>query len=190
LRVLCRFLRVLYKKFFACIMKKSINKGNSEEIVKSVKNALGDDTLVTIYNGRKFPKDIPPFVMLFQAVNVTLSKELSPSSCKVLLYLISLMQYSNHIGCDQQTVAEELNLSLRSVNGAVGELKTRKIIIEYKDPQDKRRNVYLINPLQSWKGSFKERIKVMKENKEQLQLDFKEEQKPKQISIKPNQDFE
>ena len=49
--------------------------------------------------------------------------------------------------------------------------KKYNIIISYDDPQDKRRNVYIMNPNTAWKGTEKERRKVIKRiNPDQLLL--------------------
>ena len=155
-------------------MKKThIEKNKLEKISSDIKGTLGEDTRITIYNGRQFPKDIPDFVMLFQIAGKSLFKILTPGACKVFGYMLSIMQYSNHIGCDQYTFSEELKLSLRTVNGAIKELKELNVIIGYKDPQDNRRMVYMINGHAAWKGQVKLRQKHLKENKNQLNI-FKE----------------
>lgn len=146
------------------------NKEKIDQIVNVVKANYGEEKAITIINSRKFPKDTPDFVYLFQLVSRDLSKKLSPSACKVLLYMISLMQYSNHIGCDQSTLAEELDLSIRSVSGAISELKNLCVIIAYKDPQDKKRNVYMINPHSAWKGKIQARKRAIKDNNNQIKL--------------------
>lgn len=146
-------------------------KAKTEKVAESVKENFGAESAITIINGRKFPKGTPDFVFLFQIVSKELSKKLTPSACKVLLYMISLMEYSNHIGCDQTTLAEELELSLRSVNGAVKELKDMAVIMQYKDPQCRKRNVYIVNPHSAWKGHIRKRVKFLKEqNKNQTSL--------------------
>lgn len=137
-------------------------KENMKNIVKSVNDNMGGNNAITIINNRNYPKGVPEWTMLFQAVGRDLAKKLTPSGCKVLLYMISLMEYSNHIGCDQSTIAEDLEMSLRSVNGAVSELKAMGVIILYKDPQDRKRNVYMINPIHAWKGKMHKRQKVLK----------------------------
>jgi transcriptional antiterminator len=71
------------------------------------------------------------------------------------------LQYSNHIGVDQKTMSEELGVTTRTIAQSIKELTEAKILIVYNDIQDKRRNVYIINPHQAWKGTFKERTKKM-----------------------------
>jgi DNA-binding MarR family transcriptional regulator len=137
-------------------------KEKFQKIVKSVQENLGTESAVTIINSRKYPKGVPEWVMMFQVISRELSKKLTPSGCKVLLYMISLMEYSNHIGCNQSTIAEDLEMSERSVNRAVSELKLMGVIISYQDPQDRTRNVYMINPHNAWKGKITKRQKIIK----------------------------
>lgn len=145
-------------------------KEKTEKIAQSVRDNFGNESAITIINGRKFPKGVPEFYFVFQQVAKNLAKKLSPSGCKVMLYMMSLMEYSNHIGCDQKTIAEELELSIRSVNGAVKELKEMAVIINYKDPQDRKRNVYMINPHSAWKGKISNRQKFIKSQEDKNQL--------------------
>lgn len=134
-----------------------------EDSVYSVyKENTNSEVNVYVNQKREKPPDTLDYVMLFQAVNLALSKELTPTACKVLLYIVSLTQYGNHVGCDIKTIAEELSLSEISVKRSIKSLKERNVILSYKDPQDNRRNVYILNPHQSWKGTLMERFKVMK----------------------------
>jgi hypothetical protein len=65
-------------------------------------------------------------------------------------------------------------LSLPTVKRCVEELMEQHIIIKYQDPQDKRRNVYMVNPQIMWKGKNKERKKIIKAiDKNQLLIDLK-----------------
>lgn len=157
-------------------MEHKVLKEKTENIAKSVRENFGTESAITIINGRKFPKGTPDFVFLFQLVGGELAKKLTPSACKVLLYMITLMAYGNHIGCNQTTLAADLELSLRSVNRAIKELRDMAVIIDYKDPMDKTRNVYIINPHSAWKGKISKRVTFLKElDKNQLAL-FSEKQ--------------
>jgi hypothetical protein len=85
--------------------------------------------------------------------------------------------YDNYIGVDQETIQDELEYKSKgSVISAIKELKEQNIILSVKDVQDKRRNVYILNPYQSWKGKVANRIKAVKalqkENGLQLDLPF------------------
>jgi hypothetical protein len=65
---------------------------------------------------------------------------------------------------------EELEYkSIDSVKKAIKELKFYNIIISMPDLVDKRRNVYFINPYQSWKGKVANRIEAVKKSNN---LDF------------------
>ena len=155
-----------------------IKKSKLENIAQSVRDELGEETSVSVYVKKKVPKQ-STYVMFYQQVNLELVKELQPNACKVLLYLMSKTQYDNYIGVNQETIQEELGYaSIRSVQNALKELKSLHIILTMPDLDDKRRNVYFINPFQSWKGKVAKRIEVVKRlaeaNGEQLSLPFTE----------------
>ena len=135
---------------------------------------------------------IPDFIMLFQeAVTMMLNGTINKSALNVFVYFLGKMQYSNHIGIDQKTIAEETKLSLGTIKLVVPELQRLNIIIKYEDLQDKRRNVYIINPLLAWKGRVKDRKKVMKTiDKSQLDIFGKLPQETKEKKgIQPNTEF-
>jgi len=161
-------------------MKEKIPIKNTLSKLKEVENSIeeyyenGNDKNVDVFviPKKKYPKT-PDFVYLFQAVNMAISKTLTPAACKLLLYMISKLQYGNHVGVNIKTMMEDLELCEKTVITATNQLKQLNIILPYKDPSDKRRNVYMFHPLQSWRGSFKERFKVLKKlnnNKQQLCL--------------------
>lgn len=137
-------------------------KKNLENIAIAINENMPGSNAITVITGRNYPKGVPEWTMMFQEVGRDLAKRLTPTACKVLLYMISLMEYSNHIGCDQKTLSEDLEVSLRSVSGAIAELKEMKVVLSYKDPQDRKRNVYMINPVHAWKGKMHKRQKALK----------------------------
>lgn len=160
------------------------SKNNLEKVAKGIQNDLGDDMAVSVFVGKKFPKDVPEFVMMFQSAGKSLFKTLSPGACKVIGYMFSILQYSNHIGTDQKTLSEELSLSVRTVNGAIKELKDKSVIISYRDPQDTRRQIYMINPHAAWKGKIQNRQKHIKANPLQVDLysEIKEAERREKLS--------
>jgi predicted transcriptional regulator len=154
-------------------MEHKILKEKTENVATSIRENFGEGSAITVINGRKFPKGVPEFVFMFQLIGKELAKKLTPSACKVLLYMVSLMEYSNHVGCNQTTLAEDLELSLRSVSRAIKELKDMAVILDYKDPQDRTRNVYMVNPHSAWKGKISKRQKFIKEqDKNQISMKF------------------
>jgi hypothetical protein len=146
-----------------------LDKHQSERIVNSMQEHFEGDVSVSVYVKKKTPKQ-SNYVMFYQAVNLELVKILKPNACKVLLYLMSKTGYDNYIGVNQETIQEELDYkSIDSVKKAIKELKFYNIIISMPDLVDKRRNVYFINPYQSWKGKVANRIEAVKKSNN---LDF------------------
>lgn len=142
---------------------KNLSKNAVDNIVNTITKDIGEETKIVISTGKFYPKNIPDYVMIFQKITEQLIKGLQPAATKVFLYMICKLQYSNHIGVDQVTIADECNLSVRTVNGSIKELLELQMIILYRDLQDKRRKVYMINPYTAWKGKMQQRKKAIKQ---------------------------
>jgi hypothetical protein len=141
-----------------------LDKYQSERIVNSMQDHFDGDVSVSVYVKKKTPKQ-SNYVMFYQAVNLELVKILKPNACKVLLYLMSKTEYDNYIGVNQETIQEDLDYKSKdSIINAIKELKSYNIIISMPDIVDKRRNVYFINPYQSWKGKVAKRIEAVKKS--------------------------
>lgn len=159
-------------------MSKVVREGKetAHKVADAVRGVYGEETVVNVFKARKLPQGVPDFVMLFQAINLTLSKELKPASCKILLYFLGKAVYGNFIGVDIRTIMEELEFSSKTtVINSIKQLEQHHIIIKTVDMQDTRRNVYILNPHSAWKGTFKERFSTIKKLTEenQLRLPFK-----------------
>jgi len=153
----------------------------SKKKIEGIRDYISDETGVNkiiITQGKYYPKNIPEFAMIFQAILKEFIYSLAPASAKILLYMLGKLDYSNHIGINQETMSEECKLSIPTVARSIKELLDNKIILAYKDTSDKRRNIYIINPYTAWKGTFNERKKAIKAvDKNQLMLFGKEEMK-------------
>jgi DNA-binding MarR family transcriptional regulator len=151
-----------------------LNRKKADTISRSIQDEFEGDVDVSIYVKKKAPKQ-SNYVMFYQAVNLELVKILKPNGCKVLLYLMSKTNYDNYVGVNQETIQEELGYKQpKSVVEAIKELKQYNIIVSMPDLIDKRRNVYFINPYQSWKGKVAKRIEVVKKanNLDWMQLEL------------------
>ena len=157
-----------------------VNKEKSRKIVEGIHEIMGEDTSVSVFVKKSIPRQAT-YTMFYQQVNLELVKLLKPNTCKVLLYLMSKSQYDNYVGVDQQTMQEDLDYKTpKSVVDAIKELKQYNIVLPIKDIQDRRRNVYILNPLQSWKGKVAQRIsnisKLNGNQSTQLSLPFMPDQ--------------
>lgn len=154
-------------------MKRAYTKDELIRTADSVKESLDmhENTQVSILIRKKLPK-MPDFVMLFQEVLYKLmTNDISLSTCKVLLFIMANMEYQNYIGIDLKSISEKIGMPLRSVERAMKELKELNVVLSIKDKFDKRRNVYVINPLTAWKGKAHNRAKAIKAiNKNQLDM--------------------
>jgi hypothetical protein len=148
-----------------------------ESIADGVKSLYNNvypekETIITV---KESPKRIPlpQHVMLFQAFAYLASTKLKPVTNKVLMFLFSRSVYENFIGLDVKTIAEELNMTDRSIISALKELEDNNIIIKTPNLTDKRRHDYFINPTAAWKGNGHSRMNMMKKlqsNKNQISL--------------------
>lgn len=155
-------------------MKKNVK--NEYEFVKRLQQESGEEIQVNVFVKAKSTKT-SNFVMFYQQVNFELIKFLKPNTCKLLLYFMAKCKYDNLIETHQLTIMEDVGYtSLDSVQKGLKELKQLNIILSVKDAQDRRRNVYFLNPFQSWKGEAANRKNyVAQQNKidpQQLQLPF------------------
>lgn len=148
-----------------------------DNFVQSIQEQFPEETISVSVNVKKAIPKQSTYVMFYQQVNLELVKLLKPNACKVLLYLMSKTEYDNYVGVNQETIMEDLEYKQRkSVIEAIKELKEYNIIISLPDLADKRRNVYFINPYQSWKGKVAKRIECVKKAYDkigvQLELPF------------------
>lgn len=157
-------------------MKKNVK--NEYAFIQDLKNHYREDESidVNLFIKAKSTKT-SNFVMFYQQVNFELIMLLSPKTCKLLLYFMAKCKYDNMIEIYQQTMMEDLNYtSVTTITNAIKDLKKLNIILSVKDTHDRRRNVYYLNPYQSWKGGAGKRAKyVALQNRidpQQLQLPF------------------
>lgn len=155
-----------------------INKNLPEKLLKDTTNAvhdemrklLGNDVALNISLRKKRVKS-PDFVMLYQEVGKRiLEGNIALSTSKVFFYLIMNIDFENFIGIDQKSISENIEMPLPTVKKALKELKDAGMLICIKDNFDSRRNVYRLNPVIGWKGAPKNRIKMIKENPNQIKL--------------------
>jgi len=155
------------------------NRVVHDNLVQSIQDQFPDEQLqVSVSMKRAIPKQ-STYVMFYQQVNLELVKLLKPNACKVLFYLMAKTQYDNYVGVNQETIQEDLEYKSKdSIINAINQLKEYNIVITLPDLADKRRNVYFINPLQSWKGKVASRIAMVKKAHDklgiQLELPFTE----------------
>ena len=151
-------------------------QAQQRKIVKDLQDNLGEDTSVSVYVKKSIPKQ-SNYTMFYQDVNLELVKLLKPNACKLLLFLMSKTQYDNYVGVNQKTIMEELGYkTLKCVVDGLKELMGYNIVLVLTDIDDGRRNLYYLNPMQSWKGKVAKRIQTMKlikkENPDQMTLPF------------------
>lgn len=137
--------------------------------------AYGIKDLVDSFDSGKQPNEVkvtvskqkkrlplPQNVQVFQAFAYLSATKLKASTNRILMLLFAMSAYENYIGMDVKTIAEELELSERSVINGLNELEKYNIIIKFKHPSDKRRHDYFVNPTAMWKGNSFTRMTALK----------------------------
>jgi DNA-binding MarR family transcriptional regulator len=126
----------------------------------------------TIYSTPK--GKMPDSVWILQSFAQNIHRlKLSKSALDILFYFIGYLKYQNFIGIDVLTICETLDKKKSIVGKAMKELKDKNIIISIKENQDRRRNVYWINPETMYRGKALDRTKQLKEaDKNKIQLNL------------------
>ena len=139
------------------------------EITTGIQKIIGSETRVGVFIANKIK--VEDFVFLFQKVTELAIKELTPSACKLMLYLLSKCQYQNSVRIHIETIMEDLLLAKSTVIIAMEQLVKIQVVIKVKDMDDKRHNIYYINPVHAWKGRiYKRQRQIREKNKNQLVL--------------------
>ena len=95
---------------------------------------------------------------------ITLAKELNGEQLKVLLALLTNLDYENFIQVAQVSVAENLGMQKTHVNRAIKKLVELEVIIE--GPKISRSKSYRLNPNFGWKGTAKNHQRELKKRME------------------------
>ena len=153
------------------------SKEKTDLIVNSIKDihdGLNEPIpAISVYSGMKYPKNMPDFIMLFQMAVRLIIKSLTPSACKIFLYLLVTAMYDNVVGVTIKKLISELEFNKRTVIKALKELKDKNIVVSIKDLNDNRISIYIINPHTAWKGTIRTRNKfIKKQDEKHLQLQF------------------
>jgi DNA-binding MarR family transcriptional regulator len=156
-------------------MKKKVNgigKKQLEEIQQKVSEYTGEDK-VSVSIHKTDNANIPASVFLFQHFARISSIQMNGSTSRVLLFLLSIQGYENIVGVDIKTISETLGMSERTTMRSMKSLEEFNVIKRYPNFTDRRRNDYFVNPLATWKGKSRNRLKQMAEiHRHQLSLDL------------------
>ena len=147
-----------------------VGRKEQEKLADGIRSVLGEDLSINFSIKKKIPKS-PDFIMIYQEVGKSiLEGKICLSTSKVFFYLIMNINFENFIGIDQKSISENINMPLRSVNRAMSELKAAGMLIAIKDNFDARRAIYRLNPVVAWKGKGTNRVKLLKENPQQIKM--------------------
>ena len=105
---------------------------------------------------KKYPREIQQdgFYTMFSfgSERIAQIEGLSKTDYRVLHQLLSHLEFENWINVSQATIAEELRIKKPNISRSIKNLISKGIIEKRKDPQDKRRIKYRLNPEYGWRG--------------------------------------
>ena len=160
----------------------------SKSQMVSIHNAISNEfeaAKVTVTVKKDALKYREQFTVMFNAVNIATAKNIRPVTAKVLLYLCSIVDYGNVVDRSANEIGEDLGYSKRNIEIAIKELMEYRILLKKTNPQDRRRTLLIINPLQSWRGTVLDRNIAIDtytaEDKDQLKIPFPELEPPKKL---------
>ena len=119
---------------------------------KAVNISTGEVYGLLLPRKTHFPRGKEYNVMFKDGWKQLASMKLAGRDYRVLLELLSRLDYENWISVAQETIAEELNLKRPDVTNSIQKLIKHKIIERQKDPADRRRWMYRLNADLGWKG--------------------------------------
>ena len=115
---------------------------------------------------KRYPYDIQQegFMTMFSRGWAYLkSLDLTGKDFKVFACLAEYIDYGNWVSLSQETIAQELNLKQQNVARSIKKLVSYQVIERQRDPSDKRRWRYRLNPTIGWMGDANQWKKLMKE---------------------------
>ena len=118
---------------------------------------------------KKYPREIQQdgfFTMfMFGSDFIGELDDLSGADYRILFKMLSHLEFQNWIYVTHQTIADELQLKRSNVSRSIKKLIERGVIEKQKDPKDKRRMIYRLNPACGWRGDANQWKKEMYDRK-------------------------
>ena len=134
---------------------------------------------VVVYCGVKHNPYSTGWVMNSQVALETLAtdKDLKGETYRVLLLLISRLDFENWIQITQKEIAEKLEIKKQNVSKAILLLDEKNIIL--RGPKVGRSNTFRLNPHFGWKGD----VKNLNDYRKQQDDEWLKKQKKKALKL-------
>ncbi len=114
---------------------------------------------------KKYPREIQQdgFYTMFSFGSKTIAsiKGLNGTDYRVLFQLLGHLEFENWINVTHQMIADELEINRVNVSRSIKKLVDKEIIEKHKDPIDRRKIRYRLNPIHGWMGDAKQWQKEM-----------------------------
>jgi len=172
-----------------------MNRKKSQKIV-SINQDTGEILEgVLAYFGVKYNPYTKGWIMVSQeALEILASdSELSKDAYKVLIFLMSKLDFENWIYITQREIAKRIKIDKSNVSKAINLLLSKTILL--KGPSIGKSYGLRLNPFFGWKGKGKNLDNYRKEEKDRIdilknEINKKKEKKLKNLSKKFNMSFE
>ena len=125
-----------------------------------------------------------PFTIFFQNINREIIRKMRPATAKMLLVMMSEVDYDNIINYDITSIQEISGYKLTQAKKVISDLKKIGILYPINDKNDKRRKNYLLHPQQSWKGYPENRKKELEKFCDNLLVEGKRKKNSQLMTAK------
>ena len=128
-------------------------------------------TGLAIPHKKKYPRQIQQdgFYTMFSFGSELIAQieGLSGNDYRVLFQMLSHLEFENWIDISHQMIADELGLNRANVSRSIKRLVEKDIFETHRDPRDRRKVRYRLNPVHGWMGDAKQWQKEMYKRKEE-----------------------
>lgn len=151
--------------------KRIISKSEMIAVTDAVTGVM-ETAKLTMIVARDKPKMKDKFSMLFQNSSLAIVRAIKPITSHILFYLIAKCEYGNLVYDSVEDIADCLGYKRNQVSKGLKQLYELNIILKIPHEQDKRRNIIMLHPRQSWRGDALERSKAIQKLLPTQQLDL------------------
>lgn len=116
---------------------------------------------------------------------LAVDRDLKGETYRVLLFLLSRLDFENWIQVPQVEIAEKLQMHKQDVNKAMKLLESKGIIL--KGPKAGRSYAFRLNPHYGWKGKVKNLDEYRRKQVEEEIKDFAKRHRTNSLKVIPNQ---
>ena len=103
--------------------------------------------------GKKYPRGVEFATVFLDGLVHLAEMDLTPTSLRVLFFVISRMDFQNFVRITQRTIAAELKISAPAVSVALKDLMRKQVLVYAAEPADPQRRVMRVSATLVWRGN-------------------------------------